>query len=112
RNIFSYGTLSTPQVMEVVAGKQFKTAAATLSGYQRFQLKDKLYPGIVGSENCKIKGVVHFDVDQDSLKRINFFEDIIYQTEDVEVQLEDSQRVSATVYVIADDFLNLTDNKD
>lgn len=110
-NVFTYGTLMLPEVMEAVSGHQFRSEKAELSDYQRFQIKKKVYPAIVYSKNQSTNGVVYFDVDADSLERLDYFEDVIYHRNEVTVILQDGNTISAYAYIVNPEFESTLSDK-
>ena len=81
-NIFVYGTLIFPEVVLKLTGKSFQTKDAILKGYKRCKIFDqhtpRRYPAIIESNNDFVKGKILFDVDEESLKVLDFFEDNDY----------------------------------
>lgn len=102
-NVFTYGTLCLPEVMQLVTGKTFQMNHARLEGFKCNLVRNKIYPGIVEAKESSVTGIVHFDVDQSSLNLLDCFEDIIYQRQLVNVVLEDNKLVEAFVYVLKQD---------
>lgn len=102
QNIFSYGTLSIPEVMRIVAGKCFDSERVLLKGYECLLLKDKIYPGIIKSDTHNTSGVIHYNVDKLSLKRIIYFEDDIYLLKELQIELDSGQLVHASAFIIKD----------
>ena len=62
-NLFTYGSLMVPSVMEAVTGRTFSARRAALADYVRFRVSGASYPGIVPRWGVVIDGVVYLDVD-------------------------------------------------
>lgn len=98
-NVFTYGSLMIPRVMEVISGKLFDAAAARLQGYVRYALRGETYPGLVEEAAAATDGVLWRDVDDDSLQRIDAFEGDWYERHAVQVLVEEDA-VAAQTYVL------------
>ncbi|MCB0337183.1 MAG: gamma-glutamylcyclotransferase, partial [Bdellovibrionales bacterium] len=72
-NLFTYGSLVVPDVMKVVTQKSFEYASAQLHGYSRYTFKDHAYPGIIHTGKGITGGVVYFDLDDESIARLDYF---------------------------------------
>ena len=101
-----------PEVMLAVTGCEFKTGKACLQNYQRFQVKNKVYPAIVYSAGNITEGVIYFDIDEESLQRLDYFEDIIYHRKHVSLISEESQSVEAFAYIINPEFESSLSDKE
>lgn len=101
-NVFVYGTLIFPEVVFGLTNKNFKSRSAILTGYQRFKIFDneisRSYPAITKKPNKKVEGKILFDVDEESLKILDFFEDSDYIRKELTVSFE-NQKTTAFVYV-------------
>ena len=106
-NLFTYGTLIIPEVMQLVAGTVFESQTATLTNYQRFLVKNQVFPAITKATGNKVSGKVYLDVDSDSLSVIDIFESIIYNRLKLDVLTDTGSTLEAYAYVIKDDKKNL-----
>jgi gamma-glutamylcyclotransferase (GGCT)/AIG2-like uncharacterized protein YtfP len=100
-HVFTYGSLMFPEVWSVVVGREFKTVVGTASGYSIFRVRDAVFPGIVaaGAEST-VSGLVYLDVDDESVARLDRFEDDFYDRLDVMVDCADGERRTAGAYVV------------
>ena len=99
-NVFTYGTLMIPEVMETVTGHSFRFSKARLQHYQRFQIQKKIYPAIVYRQMEYTDGIVYHNVDDESLKRLDYFEDTIYYRKEVPVVSNKGNEMTAYAYII------------
>lgn len=99
-HIFAYGTLTIPEVMRAVTGQCFHSAKAHLPGYERYCLVDKIYPGIIHTGQKFTTGKIYFDVDEQSLQRLDYFEDELYSRQGVTVVLPDHAVMNAYAYIV------------
>ncbi|MEM6998481.1 MAG: gamma-glutamylcyclotransferase family protein [Pseudomonadota bacterium] len=104
-SVFTYGTLQIPDVMQAVTGKEFGPVPATLFGYQRFKFKERTFPGIINNKNCSIDGMLYRNVDEQSLERLDTFEDVVYERCVLDIQV-DNEIEQAFVYVTRDEYKN------
>jgi len=77
-NVYTYGSLMFPEVMEALTERIFKFEDLRLQGFERFKLKEKKYPGVIENGNAFLSGRVWFDLDSASLDILDAFEDKIY----------------------------------
>lgn len=97
-SVFTYGTLQFPEVMQAVTGLDQKPVVATLSGYQRFKIKERTFPGLIEKENTITDGMLYRDLDKTAIQKLDQFEDVMYQRCFVDVQVN-NETEQAFVYV-------------
>ena len=103
-NIFTYGTLMIPEVMAAVTTHKFRSADAILKGYARFTVKGESYPGIIPATDAATEGIIYFDVDELSLRRLDAFEGDLYQRIQIQVETKGIEILKADTYVIKPKF--------
>ncbi len=105
-NIFVYGTLLFPELLEGLTQKHFETQNAILHDYKRFKIYDgdmvRPYPAIQEADDESIKGTLIFDVDQKSLDLIDFFETTDYTRQIVNTECN-NHSVEAWTYLWRND---------
>lgn len=101
-HLFVYGSLVVPIVMQTVTGRSFRHAEACLHGFERFMLEGRVYPGVAEAETRSTRGRIYFDLDEDALARLDYFEADDYERRTLYVELADDSLVPASVYVISD----------
>ncbi len=100
-NVFTYGTLCASEVMYAVTNKTFKTEKVYLSSYERYLVKNHVFPAIIPTaEKTIIDGLIYFDVDEESLNLIDIFESYFYDRTLVEVKDESEQSYKAYAFVL------------
>ena len=97
-NLFVYGTLCFPEIVEKLTGKSFRSAKAILKGFQRRSVKNADYPAIIVNSNSEVEGILLHDVDELSMKILSFYEGEDYWCEVVDVQIE-TDFIKANVFV-------------
>jgi gamma-glutamylcyclotransferase (GGCT)/AIG2-like uncharacterized protein YtfP len=73
-NVFCYGTLEWPEVLEAVTGRHFASIPAVLPGFARFLLREQVYPAVVERAGAETDGRVWLGVDASALARLDAFE--------------------------------------
>lgn len=100
-HVFTYGTLMFPEVWQAVVGRPYATVRGQAAGYEIFRVRDALFPGIIaGQPTDAVRGVMYLDVDDDSVARLDRFEDDFYLRLPIVVTCDDSQRLAAQAYVV------------
>lgn len=102
--LFAYGTLSLPQVMEALTGRDYVAAPARLPGYVRFRVRNAIFPGIVPHAPSHVDGVLYETLDAATLALVDRFEDALYERCEVTVLAGNGRARRAAAYVVADRF--------
>jgi len=111
-HVFTYGTLMFPEVWRAVVGKEFETAAATADGFEIYYVREAVYPGIIAMPNGSVSGVVYFNVDVESLDRLDVFEGDDYRRQPIEVTRSDNGlKITSDAYIIPPDHRHLLTNE-
>lgn len=109
QNLFVYGTLLFPEILQKITGKNFGSGEATLPGYRRHAVKNCDYPAIIQNKNEKVEGKLILNVDDESMKLLSDYEGEEYKKAEVEVQSGDS-KIMAVVFVWCDSLDKLMEN--
>src|SRR5262245_57311866 len=100
-HVFTYGTLMFSQVWRAVVGREFGTVEGAASGFAIYRVQDAVFPGILAAgETDAVRGVVYLDVDEESLERLDVFEDNFYERQSLWIECDDGQRRQANAYVV------------
>ncbi|MCZ6803194.1 MAG: gamma-glutamylcyclotransferase [Proteobacteria bacterium] len=108
-NVFAYGTLMLPKVVEALTGNLFTPKAAILNGYSRYVFKDKCYPGIIEDKTGSVEGVLYVNIDDRTLSIFDWLEDTIYERHLLTVQIKD-EKLQAFTYVVPEKHQHKLDN--
>ena len=100
-NIFVYGTLMDPEIMQAVSGAYYAGRSATLHGYVRKRIAGEVYPAIIPDHGASVRGVLYCGVTAESLLRLDRFEGSQYDRHEVAVELENEGPMRAQTYVLA-----------
>lgn len=85
-NLFTYGSLMLPEVLEKVCGAAHESVAAELIGWSRYRVAGEAYPGIIANPKSSVSGILWFGITSAELNLLDKFEG------------EQYQRISVTVY--------------
>lgn len=98
QNLFVYGSLLFPYIMEGLTGRKFKTSEATLYGYKRHRVLGADYPAIIDTKDATVDGKLVFDVDPKSLALLTFFEGDEFSVREVKISLP-NEEVTAFAFI-------------
>lgn len=98
QKLFVYGTLQFPEILKRLTGKIFTMKPATLNGFKRCCVKGCDYPALIETKDAITNGIILENVDEKSLKAIDYFEGDEYEKTGVTV-LVNGLEVSAITYV-------------
>src|SRR5690606_37717737 len=101
-HLFTYGTLMFPAVWRLVVGREYRTAAAALNGFQVRRAAGQLFPVMfAGDAEDVVHGLVYFDLDDAALRLLDEFESDLYQRSSVTVRLiSDARQLHCETYVL------------
>lgn len=100
RAVFTYGTLAFPAVMQAVTGRAFASQRAWLTGFERFAVRGAVYPGVLETGCRSTDGRLYLEVDEDTLGRLDRFEDWLYERHTHEVTVLGGEPRPAEVWVV------------
>ena len=103
-NLFAYGTLMWPEILEAVAGRRLEGSPAVLEGYSRFRVKGEPYPVVIPSPKGTVEGVLYQELTPEEFRRLDAFEGVEYNR--VEIRLNDRP---AFVYVLSEEWRQIVD---
>lgn len=102
-NVFTYGTLMFEPVWKhVVANSSAESAPAIVRDYQRFCVRNELYPAVVAVPGEQVPGMLYSGVSADDLALLDAFEGQAYERVSVTAILSPSVQVSAGIYVFCE----------
>jgi len=102
-HLFTYGTLTFPEVWERISVGTFPSRPAVLRGYAMYRVKDAVYPGIVRSDSgAEVQGVLYDNLDEDTLFELDTYESSFYNRVPVTVLVNDGTEVECQAYVVPD----------
>lgn len=102
-HLFAYGTLEIPAIMYAVTGQHYPAEVARLPDYARYLLVNKHYPGIIPRTNAEVSGVLYRNLSPRVWSRLDRYEDVFYQRQQVRVITATEENLEAWTYVIPAD---------
>lgn len=106
-NLFVYGTLLLPAVIETLIDRIPSWLPATLHGYRRYRLTGKVFPAIAAEPTARVDGLIYRGLDHEERRSLDAFESNIYNRQRVQARTALDEIVSADVYVLGDDHAGL-----
>lgn len=102
-HLFTYGTLTFPEVWDRISIGMFPSRPAILRGYSMFRVKDAVYPGIIRSDAVsEVHGVLYDDLDEDTLFELDTYESSFYDRLPVKVMVAEGAEVECHAYIVPD----------
>jgi len=74
-----------PEIVKAITNKEFEMIDFKLLGYKRYWLKDRNYPALVDDENSFVLWKMILNVDEKSLKLLDYFEWDEYFKKELEI---------------------------
>jgi gamma-glutamylcyclotransferase (GGCT)/AIG2-like uncharacterized protein YtfP len=103
-HVFTYGTLMFPEVWQAVVGRPFATIAGHVSGYALYRVRMGVYPGMIETTNGQpVFGIVYLDVDDDTVARLDQFEESFYRRVAMPVACDDGRLREAHSYLVPEE---------
>lgn len=106
-DLFTYGTLMSPDIMARVARCRLASLPARLVGYKRSLVRGEVYPGIAEASGYEVDGILYLDAMGEAIRRLDVFEGGMYERREVLVSTEDDHSRSAMTYVFRPEFRHL-----
>ena len=101
RHVFTYGSLMFPEVWSLVVAGVHRRVDARLDDHARFSIDGQTYPGTVFVAGAHVDGVLHLDVDEADVERLDRFEGDDYRRMSVDVETATGpMRAETYVYLL------------
>lgn len=84
-HLYAYGTLQVGAIFAQIVGRTIESRPATLAGYVRYRISDRVYPAIVEAASSEVPGVVYLGLTASELTRLDLYEGHLYQRREVRV---------------------------
>ncbi len=99
-DLFCYGTLQIPEVIQAVIGRHPRGRPAEIRGYGAFQVRHAEYPGLRPARGRLTVGRVYFGLTASELVILDRFEGSLYRRCRLAIRACDGRRRDAWVYVV------------
>ncbi len=102
-NLFTYGTLTFPEVWQRISICTGESQPATLAGYAIYRVQDANFPGIIlaDHEDC-VSGVLYHDLDEETIFELDAYESQFYRRVPVVVTTDSGEQVNCETYIVPD----------
>lgn len=100
-NLFAYGTLQFPRILEAVCGQRAAGVPATLRGYRCEGVRGVVYPAIIRSSGEQVDGLLWRGLTTTALGLLDAFEGAEYRRVTGRVRTRCGAAVPALFYVAA-----------
>ncbi len=99
--LFTYGTLQFPAMMRAVLGRTLAMRPAELPGFARYQVRRRVFPGVVPAPQSAVPGYLIERVDPITLAWIDDYEGPPFRRHRVAVRLpDDGTEIEAITYIL------------
>lgn len=101
-SIFVYGTLTSPEVVRVLLGRELVAIRpARLQGYTRHPVQNYVFPGMIPCVGKSVEGCIYTDVSPSERKQLDWYEgdEYLRQTVQATVDSEPSSPITVETYV-------------
>lgn len=109
QQLFVYGTLLFPEIIEKLSGKNFETVPAFIRGFIRKRIVGCDYPVVIQNLNSEVKGLLVRNVDEQSMQLLTFYEGDEYEKMETDVWIE-NEKTTAFVFVWKNNSKDLEEN--
>lgn len=93
-----------PEIILAITGQPYLGFPAYITGYQRFQVRNKNYPGVILGEGL-VQGLLYSNITIESFTKLDFYEGDEYTREKVEVFLVPTSQLTAWCYLYKKDLI-------
>jgi hypothetical protein len=98
-NIFVYGPLMFPEVMQAVVGRNFSFREGEVRGYVRVGVRDESQAAMIPFPDTLTQGIVYVEVDQAALKRMDTFFGKLFERVEVNIETDSGDWIEAETHV-------------
>lgn len=99
-NVFVSGPLMFRDLIKAVTGKVLAHESGVLHGYAQFAVRDEGQSAMIPFPDRMVEGVVYRDVDAESLARMDAFQGVRFEREEVTVEAESGEWLEASAYCL------------
>ena len=104
-NLFCYGTLMLPEVMQAVIGRCIQpTKSANLGHFRLNTVRNSAYPAIRPDNSASVSGVVYQGLRTDEIRKLDEYEGIEYYRVLRKVRLFNATSIYCWVYVYKESY--------
>lgn len=109
--LFVYGTLLNAEILQCLLGYQPARTEATIVGYQRFAVRDDVFPAVRAVDNKRVEGLLLHQLSVTDLALLDQFEGELYTRIETTALVNDSD-VACYLYVLKKAYYHWLDDTD
>lgn len=98
-NIFVYGPLMFPEIIQAVVGRKLSYRAGLLRGYVRVGVRDQPQAALFPFPDTSTQGLVYVEVDQAASKKMDVFLGSLFDRVEVNIETDDGEWIEAETHV-------------
>ncbi|MCD8481614.1 MAG: gamma-glutamylcyclotransferase [Verrucomicrobia bacterium] len=98
-NLFAYGILQDPAVMQSIIGRHPANKPARLLDHRRFAVRNANYPGVVQWQGIDTQGTLFFDLSEQDLVALDAFEGDMYERVQAQINLHHNPSAPAVATI-------------
>ena len=98
--LFTYGSLMSPDILEMVIHRFQVGEPAVLSNYRRAMIAGERYPGMIPQANSEVEGCLYQGISLADLQKLDVFEGEMYER--VLVEVHQRHPINAYSYILSD----------
>ncbi len=111
-NLFAYGTLRLPEVIEALLGKKLESEPFQVTNFIRKTMRGQIYPGVIHSKGAIVDGSLYVGIDDYSMHVLDTFEDEVYERQLISVNSSINGIVEAKIYVVPETHVSILGEND
>jgi len=96
-----------PDVLEFILERSLPSEPATLGGFSRYMVRDRVFPAVIPDGKHDVHGLVLFGLTADDFHVLDDFESEIYERRPASVRTTNGFFVTAELYVLKEEFRSL-----
>ena len=99
-NIYTYGSLRLQKIWDLVTARTFETCPAVLEDHVALKVNGQAFPGLVKCQGQKTEGLVHLNVDPQTLGLLDTFESDFYHRVAITALLDNGTQLECETYLV------------
>lgn len=106
-DLFTYGTLMCDDIMFSVTGNHYSSIDGVLQGYQKYKVRDEVYPAMLAKKKEAAEGVIYKNLLDDDWNKLDIFEGHRFDRMVVQIDTKDGSIIQAHTYILKSKFANI-----
>ncbi len=98
-NIFVYGPLMFPEIIQAIIGRKISFRAGLLRGYVRVGVRDQPQAAMIPFPDTSTQGLVYLEVDKVALKNMDVYLGKFFDRVEVNIETDGGEWIEAETHV-------------